>query len=131
MQHRKYSQMKGEKLYHIIAIIILTGFNIFLLYANAEHQNRITYLSIQQDNFKEKLEYKERSNMLNNTKIIHPEVELPSSGISLLVFFTDRGCPSCLTYEIPNLYKFYKGHSQFTQIYLLSNSDSYASYFEG
>ncbi|MEX0780993.1 MAG: hypothetical protein WD037_14735 [Balneolales bacterium] len=114
---------------YIIAILILSGFNISLLYINFDQQKNIDYLH-SQIHFEQGLEFQGYSSVFYNSKIVHPEIELRDSGMSLLVFFTDRGCPSCLEYEIPNFAQFFNEHGQYTQAFLLSNNDSFTSRYE-
>ncbi|MEX0779013.1 MAG: hypothetical protein WD491_08990 [Balneolales bacterium] len=114
---------------YIIAILCVSIFNIFLLYTNADYRKHIEQL-YSQVQFQEALEYQSYSSVVNNARITHSGIKLRDSGMSLLVFFTDRGCPSCIESEILNLQDFYNKHPQNIQAYLLSSNESFTSLYE-
>lgn len=114
--------MKNAKI--IIAITLLTVFNILLLYINVKQQNQLERLQAQI-----KPSESQTTIMLDSGIRLSSDIKVPS-GLSLLVFFTDRSCLSCLKYEAQKLNKFYSNYGEYTQVYLLSTYKSYLERFD-
>lgn len=110
--------MKKTTIFSIV-IFVLLACNIFLLYTNIDRQNEINALVAAQ-NVEPETTITAGEILAQNTKVIHPEVILPNTGVSLVVFFTIRSCSSCLEYEVPNLNTFYEQFSENTEAYLIT-----------
>lgn len=55
-------------------------------------------------------------------KVAHPEIMLQQGeGLTLVVLFTDKSCPSCLVYEVSYLNDFFGQHGAFVQVYYVSH----------
>ena len=111
----------------IIISAILIVLNIFLLYSNVDRQNQIDLL-------KSGFSNQDRTGeILNATTISHSGVELTPRKISLLVFFPDISCSSCMEYEVRNLNSMYKKFYSHIQVYVIGRDstllDRYGSEF--
>lgn len=111
--------MKKTTVFGIVIFVLLTC-NVFLLYTNIDRQNEINALATVQNVEPETTMLSAGEILDQNTKIVHPEVALPKTGVSLVVFFTIRSCSSCLEYEVPNLNSFYNQFPENTEAYLIT-----------
>lgn len=100
-------------------ITLLSGFNILLLYTNVNLQNQIKTLNLQIPSW--------ASGKISalNIKITHHGVKLPDDGLSMVAFFSDQGCKSCIEHEVQNLNKIFRRYKKHIRVYLLSNNKSY------
>lgn len=114
-------------------IFVLAACNVFLLYTNAQWQNQINDLATQ--NYEQETAALTAGDIISqNAKVIHPQVNLPDSGLALLVFFSIQSCSSCLEYEVPNFNTFYNRFPEHAQAYLVTGGkpflERYGAEFE-
>ncbi|MEX1268958.1 MAG: hypothetical protein WEA56_08150 [Balneolaceae bacterium] len=109
-----------------ILIGALMLFNLLLLYTNHIRQNKIDSLSSQVLLLEEDRYWNNKvDDIIGNASVIHNDINLPAnSGISLVVFITDRGCTSCLSFETSNLNELYKNYSESLSVYLIGNDEA-------
>ncbi len=98
-------------------IFILFLLNLFLLHTNIERQNTINALNAQLHFHEEYIQTNEAEFSLSAESI-----ELPKSGLYLVIVFTDRGCISCLSYEIFNAEEFINTFGSSSLVYLVSHN---------
>lgn len=109
-------------------VIILVTLNILLLYENSQQQKKIKDLNNRIVNISNYLNRVTVSSQFRkkNIRVIHPDVNLPGDDeLLLFVFFTVRGCRSCVITEVRILNKFYKKYKEHTKIFLLSYDETY------
>jgi len=103
----------------IVAIVLL---NIFLLYTNIQRQNRVNILSGQLAACGQQSIHHTQTNT---------DIQIPVSLItnkkplSLVTFFTERGCSPCVIEEIKLLNEMFSRYQQLIDIYLVSGSSGY------
>lgn len=106
-------------------ILLFVILNIFLLYKNINRQNKINELNSQIIEH----EIKDYDNFVSDEiHIINSKLQL-NKKLYLQVIFSDQGCPTCLTYEIPNLEHFYATYPNFVQIFLRSQRKNYWDFY--
>lgn len=103
----------------IVAIVLL---NIFLLYTNIQRQNRVNILTGQ-------LAVCEQQSIRHTqtSTVIQIPVSLINheNSLSLITFFTERGCSPCVIEEIIHLNEIYPRYEQLIDIYLIGGSSGY------
>lgn len=102
-------------LYFIIPILFLL--NLFLLHTNVERQDTINALNAQLIFHEDKMQ-----THVAKFSPVPGAIELPASGLYLVIVFTDQGCVSCLSYEIPNAEKFINSFGSNSLVYLVSHN---------
>jgi len=106
--------------YFIIAILII--FNIFMLYQNIQRENRVGILNT-------RLEACERNtgNPSMSTVSVRLPVELISSDntLSLVTFFTDRGCAPCVIDEIGFINNMLEKYKPYMNMFLVDRHERY------
>ncbi len=117
--------MKRTITYSMIGLLLL--FNIFLLISNREQQKRIKNLSSEINSFKNIPITSDQSqySLFPNFSVVPPAVNFSESAFTLAVFFTTKGCRSCMINEINNLNSIYNSYKNYIQVFLLSYKQSY------
>ncbi|WP_020402288.1 hypothetical protein [Gracilimonas tropica] len=121
--------MKLEPKILFVSLIVLAFFSLWLLYTNHIRQDQIDKLvhlqneQILSGNEPESWGFEQAGN--RSAKIVHPEVELSSAGLSLSVFFTDNGCGYCVDHEVELLNKLNEEFEGNFNTYLISHNKSF------
>lgn len=101
-----------------LLIIGLIALNIFSLYFNLKRQHEVNQLAQRLEELESEIVW---GGVDVFAKITHPDIYLTSEGLTLVVLFTDKSCPSCLLYEVSYLNDFYSQHGAFVQVYYVSH----------
>lgn len=107
-----------EYKHYYYVIIGLIALNIFSLYSNLKRQHEVNQLTQLLEELESEIVW---GGVDVFARITHPDISLPSQGLTLVVLFTDKSCPSCLVYEVSYLNDFYSQHGAFVQVYYVSH----------
>ena len=106
----------------IVIIIILVGFNVFLLSKDSNLENRVESLNSLVETQENQLSIMRQSQNIDT--LSDDFLKLPGSDISLLVFFPTSSCSSCLIYEVQNFNNFYSKYQPRARAYVLGSDRS-------
>jgi len=106
--------------YFIIAILII--FNIFMLYQNIQRENRVGILNNQLTACEHNI-----GNPVMHTASVRLPGELISSDntLSLVTFFTDRGCAPCVIDEIGLINNMLEQYKLYMNMFLIDAHERY------
>jgi len=113
--------MKNIKTIGVITILV--AFNLVLLYLNTNLQNRIKNVELQANSWG----FEKTGDSV--ARLIHPQVQLPETGLSLIVLITDEGCITCMENEVRNLNDFHEKFRDRLKVYSFSRDTSYFEQF--
>ncbi len=112
--------MTPKTSYFVITVLLI--FNIFMLYQNIERENRVGILS-------NELADCERNtvNPAMHTASVHLPGEIISSDntLSLVTFFTDRGCAPCVIDEIGLINNMLEQYKPYMNMFLIDVHERY------
>jgi hypothetical protein len=100
----------------IVAIGILIVLNIWLLFNNHQKDEKIEELYLTSSQTKWRYETVD-STLLH---ISNDEITVGNTSLSLIVFFSDQGCQSCIKDEVNLLNEKHSSYEDLTKVYLLS-----------
>jgi hypothetical protein len=106
--------------YFIIAILII--FNIFMLYQNIQRENRVGILNNRLAACEQNI-----GNPVMHTASLHLPGELITSDntLSLVTFFTDRGCTPCVIDEIGLINNMLEQYKLYMNMFLIDAHERY------
>ncbi len=110
--------MVNKNIYYFAILFLLSLLNLFLLYTNVERQNAINALNSQLIYYEDYVHRNEAE-----FSIINEALQFPDKNLFLITLFTDRGCASCLNYEIPNAETFSSAFNDRHRVFLVSDDD--------
>lgn len=105
-----------------LGLILVIGLNIYMSYKLYFKDIEYQYLYEEYNEIANSF-IGESSNLIENGKLIHPQVNLPKEGFRLKIFIPQTSCPECLTYEIPQINDLFKKHQEMMDIYLPARDD--------
>ncbi|MTI88316.1 MAG: hypothetical protein FH748_10140 [Balneolaceae bacterium] len=116
----------------VLIIILLGLLNVWSLYTNNQRQAQI-------DSYKSQIQKMSLFGKGTNpdwgfekvgktpAKIVAPEVDIKKEGLTISIFFTDRGCLTCVENEVKNINQLFQDHTSKLNVYLMSHNKSYLS----
>ncbi len=105
-----------------LIFVTLISLNIFILYTNIQRQNRVNILTGQLTACEQ-----QSIRQTQTSTVIQIPVNLINheNSLSLITFFTERGCSPCVIEEIELLNEMYSRYEQLIDIYLVNGSSGY------
>ena len=106
--------------YFVIAVLII--FNIFMLYQNVQRENKVGVLNHRLAECEQNT-----GNPMMHTSSVHLPGELIFSDntLSLVTFFTDRGCAPCVIDEIGLINNLLEQYKPYMKMYLVDGHEQY------
>ncbi len=112
--------MASKTSYILIAVLII--FNIFMLYQNVQRENKVGILN----NQLAACEQNTGNPAMHTSSIRLPdELISPDNTLSLVTFFTDRGCAPCVIDEIGFINNMLEKYNPYMNMYLVDGHERY------
>lgn len=116
--------IKKQKFTIIALLVILSVFDILLLYGNYNKKEQIKDLrSIIKS-------IRNTSLVQENISISNSNIEWPDSELALVILLPEQSCSSCIRSEIYYVENFIDKYDEFARVYSISNKKNYLERFD-
>ncbi len=106
--------------YIIIALLVV--FNLFMLYQNVQRENRVSILYNQLAACEQ---ITDNPSMHTATVTLPSDLKMSEHTLSLITFFTDRGCAPCVIDEIGFINNMLEKYKPYMNMYLVDGHERY------